>query len=269
MTKSSEPSQSSIKSVRVAFGILEVVARNSGPISLKMISRQANVSASKAHRYVQILCSCGLMSQAHKSGNYDLGLAALRIGLSAVNRVEVLNRAADALPALVDDINSDAFISVWSDLGPTVVRFERSKSPSIAMIGPGVAFPIFTTATGMIFLAFASPELLRDVLEREIKATPSLREKSMSEIIDLYANVKEEEFAYSVGSALHGRHCAAAPIFSLDDKVIAAVTFVSTDPDSVKPQSPQVTKLLEFCRFHSLPRSGYADETLIEQKIAV
>lgn len=209
------------------------------------------------------------MSQAHKSGNYDLGLAALRIGLSAVNRVEVLNRAADALPAFVDEINADAFISVWSDLGPTVVRFERSKTPSIAMIGPGVAFPVFTTATGMIFLAYASPELLHDVLQREIKANPALREKSTGEIAEIYAHIKEEQYAYSVGSVLHGRHCAAAPIFSLDDKIIAAVTFVSSDPESVKPQSQQVKRLLEFCRFHSLPRSGYIDETLIERKIAV
>ncbi len=269
MTIETEKAQTNIKSVSVACSILEVVARNSGPLSLKLISQRAKVTASKAHRYVQSLCACGLMSQAHKSGSYDLGLTALRIGLAAVNRVDTVNRASDALPSLVENLDADAFISVWSNLGPTVVRFERSRTPSVSMLGPGVAFPIFTSATGLVFLAHASPAMLHDVVQEEIRNNPELREKSTREIAEGYNHIKEEGYAYTIGAFLQGRQCVAAPILSLDNRIIAAVTFVSTNPGSVKPDSREVKLLMQFCAQYSLPKKGYLEETLIEQRIAV
>lgn len=269
MQLESQGPTSNIKSVSTAVKILEIVARNDGPISLKSISAEATVSPSKAHRYVQSLCACGLLNQERKSGTYDLGLFAMRLGLAAINRVDIVNRTGEALPGLVEDLDADAFISVWSDLGPTIVRFEKSAGPSIAMLGPGMTFPLFSSATGMVFLAYASRIRIHEAMQRELGKKAEIREKSAADVAALIGKIQERGYAYTTGMFFAGRQCAAAPMLSLDDRILAAVSFVSREPDSVKPESKQICRLLEFCRHYSLPKRGYFDETFIEQKIAI
>lgn len=258
-----------IKSVSNAFKILDVVARNEGPISLKEISLRAGVSASKAHRYLQSLCACGLLSQARKSGSYDLGVAAMRLGLAAVNRVDVVNRAGEALSAFAQELDVDVCLTVWSELGPTVVRFERCRHPSAAMIGPGVAFPILTSAIGLVFLAFAEPALANEVIEREAMKRIDSERINVAELKRRLEGIRTTGYAKTAGMLLPGRYCCAAPIISIDDHIVAAVSIISSDPRIVEPDSAYVERLLAFCRKYSLPKRGYTEETLIEKKIAV
>ena len=259
---------STIKSVGIAYKILEIVARNEGPLSLKIISRRANVSPSKAHRYAQTLCNCGLLNQEHKSANYDLGMNALRIGLAAISRVNIVNRAGEGLSDLAEAINADVFISVWSDLGPTVVRFQRSSQPLVSMVGPGTALPLLTSATGMVFLAYASPHQTDHVLEKEASKNPDLMDVPLKQVAAKFAHVREAGYAFTAGVLFGERHCAAAPILSINDKILAAVTFVSSNRRSVEPDSDEVTKLKEFCQFHSLPQTGYYMNTRMEDALA-
>jgi DNA-binding IclR family transcriptional regulator len=258
-----------IKSVSNAFRILEVVARNHGPISLKEIGRRAGVSASKAHRYLQSLCACGLLNQAQKSGSYDLGAAAMQLGLAAVNRVDVINRAGDDLRYFADELQADCYITVWSKLGPTIVRFERCKNPTASMIGPGVSLPVFTSAVGQVFLAFGAEALVENVLRGESAIRPPESAQEIDEIRLKLSNVRKAGYASSESLLLSGRYAVAAPIISIDDHVVAAVCVVSTDPGIVTPNSVVISRLLGFCKKYSMPKRGYAEETLVEQKIAV
>ncbi|WDI33147.1 IclR family transcriptional regulator [Hyphococcus flavus] len=261
---------SGIKSVSNAFTILEVVAANFGPISLKEISARAGVSPSKAHRYLQSLCACGLLSQAHKSGHYDLGVMAMRMGLAAINRVDVVSRAGDDLRLLADELQADCYITVWSDLGPTIVRFERCKSPTASMIGPGVSLPVFTSAAGQVFLAFGGADFVENLLSgsTDIGAPPGGPEE-LRRLRDNLDTVRRKGFAHSEGLLMPGRYAVGAPIISIDDNVIAAVVALSKDPSIINASSLGVSKVMEFCRKYSVPKRGYAEETLVEQKIAV
>lgn len=264
--RESNESTSGVKSVSQAIRILNVVAEVGGPVSLKEIAARAEVAPSKAHRYLQSLCNCGFLSQASKSGAYDLGLQTLRLGLAAINRVDIVNRAGEALPGLTEETGADSFVAVWADNGPTIVRFERSKRPAVAMLGAGVSLPISTTATGLVFLAFGRPDRIRDAVRQQVGGDA---EDLLKDVSAKAAAVREAGYAYTVGVIMAGRQCISAPIISYDDKIIASVSLVSTDADIVEPNSPQTQALLEFCRRHSIRKRGYAEETLIEKRIAI
>ena len=266
MTTETEPGESGLKSVAHAFRILDVVARQNGPVPLKEIGRLAGVAPSKAHRYLQSLCTCGLLSQANKSGAYDLGDSALRIGLAAINRVDVINRAGEALPELVDETGADAFLTVWGDAGPTLIRFARSSHPSSAMLGAGVSMPALNTATGQVFLAFGNPDRTMPVAKREAgDAWPAVQR----ELGPKLQKVRDAGYAYSVGVIMAGRQCISAPIISFDDHVVAAVSLVSMQPDIIKVDGDCVRALKIFCYRHSVSKRGYVAESAIERKIAV
>ncbi|WP_425410845.1 IclR family transcriptional regulator [Hyphococcus sp.] len=258
-----------IKSVKNAFKILDTVARRPGPVSLKEISLEAGVSPSKAHRYLQSLCACGLLSQAKKSGNYDLGMTAMRLGLTAVNRVDIINRAGEAIPMLAQALDVDVCLTVWSDLGPTVVRFERCKHPSAAMLGPGVAFPVLSSATGQVFLAFAETGLVEALRKREISRAGPGNEINALGLDQKLAEIRAAGYAKSSGVLLPGRYCCSAPIISIDDHIVAAVSIISAHAGLIDPGEKYIEKLMAFCRKYSLPKKGYLEETLMEQKIAV
>ena len=264
-TNDLDPVSTGVKSVSNAFKILDVVAQNNGPISLKEIGRRAGVSPSKAHRYLQSLCACGMLNQAFKSGNYDLGEGAMRLGLSAVNRVDIVNRAGDALPGLVQELNADACLTVWSDLGPTIVRFERSCRPAAAMLGAGVSFPIFTSATGLIYLAFAEAAMMESLK----RAEHGYDNAKAGELNNKLSSIKAAGYASTAGILLPGRFSIAAPIISFDDRVIAGISIFTKDAQSAEPNGALVRRLLDFCKRYSMPKRGYMEETMIERKIAV
>lgn len=266
MEKSESESVSGVKSVSQAINILNVVAQMNGPVSLKEIAAKAGVAPSKAHRYLQSLCACGFLSQTAKSGAYDLGMETLRLGLAAINRVDIVNRAGEALLGLTEQTNADGFLTVWADSGPTIVRFERSRQPTMAMLGAGVSIPVLTSATGLVFLAFGNSVRVEDVVRRQTKDN---FDAAMKEVSAKVEEVRKAGYANSFGVIMPGRQCIAAPIMSYDDKVIAAVSLVSLERDIINPDSQTVTAMLDFCKRYSVRKRGYAEETLIEKRIAV
>jgi DNA-binding IclR family transcriptional regulator len=255
-----------VKSVVQAIRILNALAQCTGPVSLKQVAARAEMAPSKVHRYLHSLCAGDLVHQATKAGAYDLGVGALRLGLAALNRVDLVNRAGDALTGLVQASNADVFLSVWGENGPTTVRFERSSQPSAAMLGAGMSIPLLSSATGRAFLAFMLPERAEPVLSRQAGNDWKLAVKNID--ADL-RRIREFGYAHSAGEIKPGRQCIAAPIISFDDQIIAIVSVVTTSIELVGPDSSQVLMLLDFCRRHSVRKGGYAEETPIERKIAV
>ena len=255
-----------VKSVAQAIRILNTLAQMAGPMPLKQIAIRADMAPSKVHRYLHSLCAGGLVHQTATSGAYDLGVGALRLGLAALNRVDIVNRAADALPNLVRETNADAFLSVWGEMGPTVVRFERSAQPSAAMLGSGVSIPLVSSATGKVFLAHVQRDRVGAAAKQQIGDGWA---QSLETMAPELQRIREDGFAYFAGEVVPGRTCIAAPIISFDDQIVAAITVVSAAGMTVAQGSPVVSALLEFCKRHSVRRKGYSEETQIEKKFAV
>ena len=94
--------------------VLRVLAQAKGPMSLKEIGAACAMAPSKAHRYLHSLVAGGLVAQQKRSGKYDLGHFALRLGASAIRRIDVVNRVGDHLEDLVDQLEMPAHVAIWS-----------------------------------------------------------------------------------------------------------------------------------------------------------
>ena len=84
---------------RVAGPVLEVLARGDGPLMLRDLAAAAGMSAAKAHRYLVSFQRLGLVQQDSISTRYELGPAALRVGLAALSRVDAVRMARERMPA--------------------------------------------------------------------------------------------------------------------------------------------------------------------------
>jgi len=117
-----------------------------------------------------------------------------------------------------------------------------------------------------VFLSFTHPDRTAPVLRAQLGKE---WEAATLQIDSELTAVRQSGYAYSVGEIVPGRQCISAPLLSFDDQIVAAVSVVSTAPNLTERNSLQVLSLLDFCKRHSLRKRSYAEETLIERKIAV
>ncbi len=237
-----------IQSVEVAAGILGALSRAQAPLSLSALAREAALPPSKAHRYLVSLIECGLVRQDTRSGQYDLGRAAMALGIAAISRSDVVNEAADALRPLSIETGSTVMLSVWADHGPTVVRWERAAGVLVSSLGLGSILPLLNSATGKVFLSYLPRPVTQQVLDREI-AGPAGGAAGNGEIDALISGVRETGVATVDGRLIPGLHAIAAPVLNWQDEADAVVTLVSAAGTMDKSLTRRKIRLLkQTCR---------------------
>lgn len=149
-----EKRDGTIQSISIAARFLRLLASVEHPLPLGTIAKQTETGSSTAHRYLQSLIKEGLASQDPMTGYYDLGPASLTLGVAAVKRVDVVEIASQRLKKLTNDTPISAGLAIWTERGPTLVRWYRSAYFSISSLGLGDVLPIDNTACGQVFQAF-------------------------------------------------------------------------------------------------------------------
>ncbi|MEM8855149.1 MAG: IclR family transcriptional regulator [Pseudomonadota bacterium] len=215
-----------VQSVEVGIKILKAFCRTTGPMSLSEIAQAVNIAPAKVHRYLASLVESGMVIH-RRTGSYDLGRLAAEVGIAAVARYDVVNRAADALPDLVEETACTAMLSVWGSQGPTVVRWERSSPPLVTALGVGTVLPLTTSATGLAFLSWSPDRLVRDLVpEADLEAT-QLRQ----------VDIRARGIADANETFIPGLYALAAPVLDLQGQAEAVVTLVSTSRDIMAEDS--------------------------------
>src|SRR3546814_16935606 len=97
---------------------------------------------SQAHRYLQAYINTGLVQQEPADGRYSLGPTALKIGLSALSRLDVIRITTAYLRQLADDLETTGLLSIWGDYGPTIIRWLDGGVPIATSLHVGSVLPI-------------------------------------------------------------------------------------------------------------------------------
>lgn len=154
----SEPQRAGIQSVEVGFELLKALSEVPGALMLRDLAAAAGMSAAKAHRYLVSFQRMGLVVQDPASTRYDLGPAALRIGLATLARVDAVRLARERIPALLQETGHTLAIAVWGNQGPTMVHWDEAPQAAPVTLRLGDVMPLLTSATGRCFAAFMPRE---------------------------------------------------------------------------------------------------------------
>lgn len=247
-----------IQSLDAALKVLLAMARLDGPVALSELARECGMPVPKVHRYLASFLHAGLARQAGRSGKYDLGEAAIELGLAAINRHDFVNRISDELPALALDTGMTALLCVWGNSGATIVRWERTATFVVTSLGLGTTLPLLTSATGRAFLAHLPEAVVGAQMKRElrqIKARPGLWPElspDLKGVRALAASVRAAGYAKVDGRFIPGLVAAAAPVLDWQDEAVAVVTLIGTDPETVEPEAAPVAALRALTVRHSL-----------------
>lgn len=227
-----------VQSVEIGIRLLAALAVGGRGMALSELAGVAKMSPAKVHRYLASFVETGMVEH-RRNGFYDLGRRAAEIGVAAIGRVDVVNRAADRMADLVDRTGATAMLSVWGTGGPTVVRWERTNPPLVTALGVGSVMPILRSATGLVFLSWL-PERL--VLARALAEGGLASEAAFS---DLRETMRKHFVITAEQSFIPGLYALAAPVLDLQQQAAAAVTLISMDGRLVDPDSPARAALRE------------------------
>ena len=112
-----ESTKGGIQALDAALHMLKVMATFPGPVSLSDLARRAEMPPSKVHRYLASFATAGFVIQRERSGKYDFGPEATKLGLNAVGRVDFVNVASDHLLHLAESTGLTALLTVWGTHG--------------------------------------------------------------------------------------------------------------------------------------------------------
>jgi DNA-binding IclR family transcriptional regulator len=211
-----------IQSVEVGFGLLDVLSRSRGPLMLRDLAAAAGMSAAKAHRYLVSFQRLQLVVQ-DTGTRYDLGPAALKLGLASLSRLDAVKLARARVADLMEKIGHTLALAVWGNHGPTIVHWEESPQAVTVNLRLGDVMPLLSSATGRCFAAYLSKEaitpLLKDELARAQKQGRRDVPGTLAEARAMLDEVRKRGAARVVDTLLPGIVGFCAPVFDSDGHI--------------------------------------------------
>ena len=212
-----------IQSVEVGFALLEVLSNAPGPLMLRDLAAAAGMSAAKAHRYLVSFQRLQLVAQDLSSTRYDLGPAALKLGLASLSRLDAIKLARERIAALMEQVGHTLALAVWGNRGPTIVHWEESPQSVTVNLRLGDVMPLLTSATGLCFAAYVSREAITPLLKEEIaRAQRQGRTDVPSTLVQARAqldDVRRRGASRVVDTLLPGIVGFCAPVFDSDGHI--------------------------------------------------
>jgi DNA-binding IclR family transcriptional regulator len=246
-------SQQGIQSIEVGADLLQVLSDAAGPVALKDLATRANMSPSKAHKYLVSLARCGMTRQDRVSGYYDLGPLALKMGLAALNRRDAVRLVAEAAIDFNQRHDLTVMVTIWTPRGPIVIALHNSSQLVVGNVSVGAILPVLRSASGRVFLAYLAPNMTRAIITRELRLAAQRQgagalagERDVERLIDRVWSLKA---GWTKDDLVIGLNALAAPVFDHQGAIVASLTVLdntdAVDVDSSRSILPELLRVTD------------------------
>jgi DNA-binding IclR family transcriptional regulator len=223
--------QQGVQALETGLRLLEAFATTAEPMRLTEVALAADMHPAKAHRYLVSFIRRNYVMQA-ADGRYQLGPAAVKVGLSAVAQMDYVRLVTPLLTELSVAMNETVFAAVWSPEGPMILRIAAPWRPVAVNVRIGAVLPMLTSAVGRVFTTWHPAILTRPVIEAELERVAAAgrgRKISGGEVDAIRAQVLAAGVGIVHGDHVPGVNSACAPIFDDQHQLVAALAVVGLE----------------------------------------
>ena len=216
------------------FSLLDALAAQQDPVSLKMLSETTGLHPSTAHRILNDL-AIGRYVDRPEAGSYRLGMRLLEMGNLVKARLDVRDAALGPMRELHKLTLQPVNLSVRQ--GDEIVYIERTYSERSGMQvvrAVGGRAPLHLTSVGKLFLAHDDPQRVRAYATRT--GLSGHTRNSITELSHLereLAQVRQNSLARDDEELELGVRCMAAGIHNDQGKLVAGLS-VSAPADRLE-----------------------------------
>jgi DNA-binding IclR family transcriptional regulator len=222
-----EKSRRGIQSFEVGTQLLVELARRVKPLTLKEVAQAAGMSTSKAHPYLVSFLKVGFVTQA-SSGAYELGPLALQLGLARLQRLDAVKEATPFIVELAEATEQSIAVSVWGNLGPTIVQLEEPIHPLHVNLRTGTVMSLAYTATGRIFAAYMPPKVVERLVNEDVARMGGRSAGTVllspSQVEEAIQETRKQGLARALGQPIPGISAFCAPVFDANGHLALGIT---------------------------------------------
>jgi DNA-binding IclR family transcriptional regulator len=134
--------------VRKSFLILEALARAPRPLPSQHLAQELGLTRSTLSRLALSLAQLGYVERSSPGGGWQLGPAALRLGLAQLAKVDIRGVAAPLMRALSEEV--DLPVDLAMPVGDDMLHYELAQKAGQLVVATemGARLPILSTALG-------------------------------------------------------------------------------------------------------------------------
>jgi DNA-binding IclR family transcriptional regulator len=236
------------------FLLLDTLAANPDPVTLKHLSERTGLHPSTAHRILNDL-TIGRYVERPQAGTYRLGMRLLELGNLVKGRLDVREAAIGPMRELHKQTHQPVNLSLRQ--GDEIVYVERAFSERSGMQvvrAIGGRAPLHLTSVGKLFLAHDDPQRVRAYATRtglvghtrnSITELPRL-ERELAAVRASAAARDDEELELGV-------RCVAAGIYDDQGKLVAGLSISAPSDrledgwlDKVKSTASRISNALGY-----------------------
>jgi len=222
------PKESTTPTIQVlerSFSLLEMLAAQQEPVTLKEISARTGLHPSTAHRILADL-TIGRFVERPQAGSYRLGMRLLELGNLVKARLDVRDAAVAPMRELHRHTHQAVNLSMRQ--GDEILYIERSYSERSGMQvvrSVGGRAPLHLTSVGKLFLAHDDPARVRAYAART--GLTGHTRNSITDLVRLeqeLATVRRTGVARDDEELELGVRCMAAGIFDDQGSLLAGLS---------------------------------------------
>jgi DNA-binding IclR family transcriptional regulator len=229
---SEEKTQGGVQSLEVGLNVLDALIAHRTPMMLKELAEKLLMHPAKVHRYVVSLVRMDYAKQLD-DGRYALGDQAWRLGLTCIQRTDVIQAAQPLIHDLHRQIDCGLQISKWTSQGPLIVQWMEPNHPVSVITRVGSLMPMLNSATGRTYAAYMSEDIVRPLLEKEwaqkhVENRP-IYPANWTEFYALKDNIIKQGAATVSGDMLAGVNAVCVPVFNVHGDIEFCISALGSE----------------------------------------
>lgn len=211
-----------IPNLRNACRVLKLLREHPGGLKAAELARECGIPVTTTLRIMATLQIEGFAQK--NDGRYALGPSLIHLGNAALAGTDIRKLALPLLQKLTVEVGETSHLAVPCNERSLIIAVQDSLHPLRAASAAGFLTDLHSSSTGKIFLAYLYGSQWGDI--KALKSPYRHTARTLTKRADLE---KEIELTIKRGYSLDneeshlGVRCVAAPIFSSDGTVAAAI----------------------------------------------
>ena len=219
------PQGHTIATVERAADVLNAFTDADGDtLGVTQIADELQLSKAVVHRILASLRTRGFVEIDEESRRYSLGPAALGLGLTYLQKIDVRDLARPLLRDLSDATNETATLSIRRGMQRMYIDQVTPDREVKMIVQLGHPYPLHAGGSSKCFLAHLPPDVVDEYLAGPLESMTPSTESDPATLRRQLAEIRSRGYSLSLGERQPGAGSLASPIFDHQSEVAAVMS---------------------------------------------